>query len=111
MAHEFLSSIKIKDSNLSICLFAMARSMRILNPMKMGRNAYSGAKKVAGAAVPTWFKGVIVTATVFLVLAAVVAAWKPANSLVMPVVRAENEMREGFIDGGCDAAGACSLMH
>jgi hypothetical protein len=89
----------------------MAKSVRIPNPMKLGRNVYSGAKRVAGAAVPSWFKGVIVTATIFLVLAAVVAAWKPANGLVMPVVRAESEMREGFIDGGCGAAGACSLMH
>ena len=73
---------------------------------KLGKKTLSGAKQVASAAVPTWFKGVIVIATLFLVLAVFIAVWKPTRGLVMPLVRPDAETREDFV-GGC-GAGVCA---
>ena len=75
---------------------------------KLGNKAFKGAKKVVNAAVPTWFKGVIVTATVLLVLAVFISAFKPTSALVMPLVRSESEVREGFT-AAC-GGGTCSVL-
>ena len=76
---------------------------------KIGNKAFKGAKKVVNSAVPSWFKGVIVTATVLLILAVFIAAFKPTSAIVMPLVRSESELREGFTDG-C-GGGSCSMLH
>ena len=76
---------------------------------KLGKKAFKGAKRAVSAVAPAWFKGVIVTATVLLVLAVFVAAFQPTSRLVRPLVRSESEVREGFMDG-C-GGGTCSLLH
>jgi hypothetical protein len=73
---------------------------------KLGRKTFSSAKKTIDNIIPGWFKGVIATATILLVLAAFVAAWKPVAGTIMPLVRSESDVYEGF-DGAC--GGACTI--